>query len=68
MIPRQLSLSLRRSRMIAVRSLSDVNQVIISEYAKETAVQSDTCDVVDGGIVGPYRLRRPLKLPPHHQT
>ena len=39
----------------------------ISSYNDEVAVRADACDVIDGGPVGPYRLRRPLKLPLNHQ-
>ena len=36
-------------------------------YQKEKAVESDSCAIVDKGTVGPYRLRRPLKIPLSHR-
>ena len=54
----------RRARH-GVRAVSAKDASIA--YQKEKAVESDSCAIVDKGTVGPYRLRRPLKIPLSHR-
>ena len=53
------------TKLVARRWKSGASPV--AAYAAEDVVKSDHCDVIDGGPVGPYRLRRPLKLPKDHR-
>ena len=56
---------LGRARHATVRAVSAKDASIA--YQKEKAVESDSCAIVDKGTVGPYRLRRPLKIPLSHR-
>ena len=55
----------RRARHATIRAVSAKDASIA--YQKEKAVESDSCAIVDKGTVGPYRLRRPLKIPLSHR-
>ena len=54
-----------RAARTTIRAVSAKDASIA--YQKEKAVESDSCAIVDKGTVGPYRLRRPLKIPLSHR-